>query len=593
MESVEAALQAIDEEWAAQFTAPEAARLAAEAACRSGDPAGEPFARLLRLMIRLRQDGDAEAAAELAWLRRHIPPLGSPAASLRLAVLEVMAEPDRAGRQVRLDELAESLRRHGGWVGPLDRALAANLLGVWRTHHGDDLSGLRYLYRALEEAREAAVPQMAVMVHGNLGGLQRERGNLLEAKQLLEEGLTLALESATPAVAATLAALLGGVCIDLGQFDEGCKHFLPHLWDAEGGAAHLHGLPLGALLCALAGRKAEARVYLDQALAALPEGRDRLSHLARLHAAWAEALLMREDDPAAALAAVERALALLGRRPDGNVTLHLLPLAAELHAAAGRHREAYELAARHIRLARERTEAARWTAQLTLSVRLELEQLSHRTKLARLDEPADSARLDGLHAELREREQEIAALRRQLAEQAIRDPLTGLFNHRYLEESLTQALRRAERGGEPLGVVMLDLDHFQEINDRLGHSAGDRLLVELAQLLARSLRGSDVAARCGGGVFCLMLPNTPASAVAAKVERLRRSFTALAISTEFGMQRGFDFSAGVVAYPEAACSPALLLGMAERALFQAKQLGRGRVVWREGEIDEALGEKFL
>lgn len=605
MPSVDAALQAMEDEqwWAAQLTAPDAARQAAETICReeAGDPRRRTFARLLLLIIRLRQDGEIEVGEELATLREAVAAVDTATASLRLALLAVMAEKDRAQRQVRLEQLADALQRHHDRLGPLDRALACNLLGVWSAHHGDDLSGLRYLYRALAEARESGVAQMAMMVCGNLGGLQRERGNTLEAKRLLEEGLTLAQE-AEAAGAETLAALLGGVCIDLGQFDEGCKHFLPYLWSLERTEARQrrHLLALGALLCALAGRRAEARVYLDQAAEVPADAENDAtsphSHLARLYQAWAQALLAREQDAAAALAAVERTLELLAARPDADVSLHLLPLAAELLAQAGDHRAAYELSARHIAFARERSEAARWIAQLTLTVRLELERLRRDQTTAgkrRRDKRSASVRVQELENELQNRRQEIAVLQHRVAELAIRDPLTGLFNRRYFDAALVQALRRAEREGGPLTVVMLDLDHFHEINQRFGPQMGDRLLVELAQLLLRSLRASDVAARYGGEEFCLVLPNTPASAVAAKIERLRRNFTTLAVSTELGMQRGFDFSAGVAAYPEAAYSPTLLLGVAERALFQAKQLGRGRVVWQEGEADETMGEKFL
>ena len=100
-------------------------------------------------------------------------------------------------------------------------------------------------------------------------------------------------------------------------------------------------------------------------------------------------------------------------------------------------------------------------------------------------------------------------LRETLRNQAIRDGLTGLFNRRYLEETLERELSRSKRQGTPLGVIMLDLDHFKEYNDTYGHNAGDELLCALGQLIQDQIRREDIACRFGGEEFLLIMPGAP------------------------------------------------------------------------------------
>ena len=112
-------------------------------------------------------------------------------------------------------------------------------------------------------------------------------------------------------------------------------------------------------------------------------------------------------------------------------------------------------------------------------------------------------------------------LREELREQAIHDPLTGLCNRRYLEESLSRELHRAQRGNSPLCVVMLDLDHFKPFNDTFGHDAGDSMLRELAQVLRDKLRKSDISCRYGGDEFVLVLPDSSLADTQQRLEQIR------------------------------------------------------------------------
>jgi len=177
---------------------------------------------------------------------------------------------------------------------------------------------------------------------------------------------------------------------------------------------------------------------------------------------------------------------------------------------------------------------------------------------------------------LQQQLEENQALQEQLRDQAVRDPLTGLFNRRYADETLPRELSRAERVGEPLALVMLDLDHFKALNDRFGHAAGDQLLRELGLLLRAKTRRADIACRFGGEEFLVAMPGTDAPSAAGRAEDLRESFAELA-----GAQgRGgllCTLSAGVAAFPEHASSLEALLAGADLALYAAKAAGRNRV----------------
>ncbi|MBP7690377.1 MAG: diguanylate cyclase [Anaerolineales bacterium] len=171
---------------------------------------------------------------------------------------------------------------------------------------------------------------------------------------------------------------------------------------------------------------------------------------------------------------------------------------------------------------------------------------------------------------------EIRALQAQLREQAIRDTLTGLFNRRYLDETLPRELAEAARAGQPLSLAAIDLDHFKAINDSFGHEAGDAVLARVGQLLAAGIRAGDIACRYGGEEFIIVLPGAPLEAAHARVDQWRAELAALTIAYgEAGLR--VTFSAGLAGFPAHALSPAGLLSIADQALYQSKAAGRNRV----------------
>ena len=164
-----------------------------------------------------------------------------------------------------------------------------------------------------------------------------------------------------------------------------------------------------------------------------------------------------------------------------------------------------------------------------------------------------------------------------LSSQSIRDPLTGLFNRRYMEESLEREVRRAGRYRHSVGIIMLDLDHFKRFNDTYGHPGGDALLRELGAMLQRSIRGGDIACRYGGEEFTLILPEVTIADAGQRAEHLREAIKTLRAKHHRQPLGSVTVSAGVATYPENGSSGDAVLRAADAALYQAKAGGRDQV----------------
>ena len=161
---------------------------------------------------------------------------------------------------------------------------------------------------------------------------------------------------------------------------------------------------------------------------------------------------------------------------------------------------------------------------------------------------------------------------------SMRDPLTGLFNRRYLDETMERELQRARREGAPIGAILLDLDHFKRLNDTFGHDAGDYVLERTGELLAHATRGSDIACRFGGEEFALILPGASLENTRKRAEAIRASFEALDLVHAGQRLTSLSLSAGVSALPPGATQWTSVLQEADKALYAAKEGGRNRVV---------------
>jgi diguanylate cyclase (GGDEF)-like protein len=165
-------------------------------------------------------------------------------------------------------------------------------------------------------------------------------------------------------------------------------------------------------------------------------------------------------------------------------------------------------------------------------------------------------------------------LQQKLKNQSIRDPLTGLFNRRFLEESLSKELHRALRKPEPVGVVMLDLDHFKSVNDEYGHDAGDALLRAVAAQLQKDLRIEDIACRLGGEEFVLILPGISLEHLQVRSVHLLRTLPELQIIHNGRLLKPITASMGLASFPQHGADPGTLLRAADSAMYVSKDHGR-------------------
>ncbi len=183
---------------------------------------------------------------------------------------------------------------------------------------------------------------------------------------------------------------------------------------------------------------------------------------------------------------------------------------------------------------------------------------------------------ENLNKKVAERTQELDEANQQLKEIAIRDPLTDLYNRRFLIERFEQEFNRARRYETSLAVVMLDIDHFKQINDTWGHAAGDNVLKKIAEFLNESMRDSDILGRLGGEEFCMILPTKNPSSILPVIERLRIGISEInfqLVDKTFNVTCSF----GIAVFNKDIKTPDELMDRADKAMYKAKSGGRNRV----------------
>jgi len=169
-----------------------------------------------------------------------------------------------------------------------------------------------------------------------------------------------------------------------------------------------------------------------------------------------------------------------------------------------------------------------------------------------------------------------------LEHETLTDPLTGIYNRRFMEQRLREEVSKARRYHFKLAVLLLDLDHFKRVNDELGHQAGDQVLIEIGNLVNRELRDSDILARYGGEEFLVIAPNTAPSASKSLAERLRKRIESHTFLTAFNKARKLEkqitVSIGVANFGDSSNDEESLIQVADQNLYRAKHGGRNQVV---------------
>jgi diguanylate cyclase (GGDEF)-like protein/PAS domain S-box-containing protein len=179
-------------------------------------------------------------------------------------------------------------------------------------------------------------------------------------------------------------------------------------------------------------------------------------------------------------------------------------------------------------------------------------------------------------------------LRDALHVQSVRDVLTGLYNRRYLEETLEREMRRAARSHQSLGILMIDLDHFKSFNDSYGHDAGDAVLRQTGASLKKGVRAEDFVCRFGGEEFVVVMPTADLKSSCTRAERLRVNMKELTVLHQGKAMGMVTISVGVACFPEHGLSPKELMAAADSALYQAKRAGRDQVVVAAPKVAEDL-----
>lgn len=198
---------------------------------------------------------------------------------------------------------------------------------------------------------------------------------------------------------------------------------------------------------------------------------------------------------------------------------------------------------------------------------------------------ADEERMQGYVRE----KQQFEALE-SLSKQATRDPLTGLFNRRHLDEILQGEITRARQGKSTVGVIMADVDHFKNINDIHGHKAGDLMLQALGEVFRKCVRSADFVCRYGGEEFVAIMPGVSLPILHRCAEEIRSKCQALRVTYE-GHKISTTISLGVATYPQHGSNGDELLVHADRALYHAKQAGRNRVATYSSGVNSQSVEK--
>ena len=449
-------------------------------------------------------------------------------------------------------------------------------LGAAHDMSGDDVTALDWLERSREHFAEANDREGLARVTSSLGVLWARRGNLVEARSLLEDALRVTDSLAAPLEGARVRANLGYVyllqqeyprarqvleeslavteplkhslqiiaLLNLTRIDlaEGCTaatrrrldHLEPLLGDGSSFARMEHELLRGLL--ALQEGRADEAVRILRGGIVMDERHDARREQYELWEALAEAL-EAAGDPAQALTALRRA---------HDIDVSLRREQAVVQAATARERRAAQRA-------REQADAARASESVL------------RETLARLERAQED-----LHRVNDEKDALLAELRRQTRE----DPLTRLLNRRALDDELERECTRAARHGRPLTLALLDLDDFKQINDRHSHATGDRALVVIANCLSAARRASDVLARLGGEEFVLLLPETSAPQALQICERIRASIADQRWATL--SIRPLTVSIGIVQLREGE-GAAEFIRRADRAMYVAKQRGKNRI----------------
>lgn len=579
----------------------------AESVCQraqaSRDAPAEGWARLTRGLHQLRYGRRHDAKADLARAQECFDAAQDEGGGI-LARAWIARAMLLDGRTSEALALLLPLREPGlRLLKQEERGMLLNNIAGCHSTLGESAQAFAYMYQALRESNAARGRGFDVVLYNNIGFELCQLGDSSEALRYLDQGVERCELVSNLRLLGTLLANRMACLLELGR---------PR--DALADVDRLLEIPTDA-----SGRGATDSRFETMAIVALRSGRHELGAdlVARANATLGETATPDERielaiataelrgagrDWAGAAAVLEQAIPFTTGAsgvdaPGPRTPCMLYRALADIYEKRGDAAQALVHLRtwqqlhedRMQRASQARFQAAALQTEL-LRLRLERDDIDARR---RTSERANET-LEAMNRQLSQKVAEVEALQTALLEQAVRDFLTGLFNRRYLNEVLPSMLALAERNDEPLALAIIDFDHFKEVNDEYGHTAGDTLLSEFGVLLAERLRKSDVACRYGGEEFCLLMPHTDASAARRKLVALQDAWREKVFNFDSGSLRGCTFSAGIADTRQVPDSASGLLRSADAAGLDAKRRGRDRIiVFDPAPLRRIEGSTFL
>ena len=571
--------------WDAHFREPAAAVARARAALDDpgADERWRAWGELVLAWHQLYFTADpATAAATLPRAQRRFERLGERRGELlarigtaRLALIRQQPQDARAQLIEIYDEAIATLP-------PQDRFWAINALGATFYYEDRIDETIRYMHLALETLRTIDVSPHLATAMSNLAASLVTVGDYLPAHELAQDALGMLPRYDNPQLWLFVRSNLAEAQLGIGDAAAALETIDAMLGDTANpprSAAQSHYLAVAAEVYALHGRLDDAERCVREADAI---GANYPGGFNAVYASWAAASLAdaRGDDDLA-IAAIDRAIETAER-------LRHVPTLCKAYAAAarrlerlGRFDEAYRRQVRLTDVGLQRMSSRAGAKYYLLKVEHELKharEARDRAERERQESLALNRQLERLNRELERKVREVEELQGRLAAEAVHDPLTQLFNRRYLDSVVPALLSGANRRAAPLALALVDLDHFKGVNDRHGHLAGDRVLMQIGRVLATSLRPADVLCRYGGEEFCVVLPDTDGAGARTALATLATRLKELVVPWGGDTLSGFTFSAGIAVAPDDGMTQAELVSAADRALYHAKAQGRERVV---------------
>jgi two-component system, cell cycle response regulator len=463
---------------------------------------------------------------------------------------------------------------------PEDRFWLLNAIGA--AHYFTDAldDAIRYLYEALETLRGVERSPQLATVMSNLAAALVTVADYSPACELAEAALAELAHFDNPQLVMFVRSNLAEALSGTGA-DEHALAVVERMLANGAAAPHAaqnHYMAIAAEIYARHHRLDEAQRCADIARAIhadFPGGFNEA------HALWADAVVADARDAPDAIGRLAAAAEAASRYRYLPGECKAWSRLAQRHAGMGDFEAAYACAQKLFAAQTQRLSHRASAKYYQLRVEHELTHaraerdraLAQRRETERLNEE-----LARLNADLQHKMIQVEALQAQLAVEAVHDPLTQLFNRRYLDSVTPGLIGSASRRGAPLALALVDLDQFKLVNDRYGHPAGDVVLREIGRVLPMSLRPADVVCRYGGEEFCLVLPDADARGAETALASLAARLRDLRVECDGQTLGGFTFSAGVAVLNEHGATFADLLGAADRALYEAKNAGRNRVL---------------